>query len=412
MIPRVLGLLLVATLAQASDPNGVQLPPKPVTAGGKAIDTERSGHASPFLVDWSGKGTPDLILAEHYQGRIWQYKNDGKPGAAKFQPREPVLASGVQAAIATRCGSGAHPALADVAGTGKMDLIASAMQGDFWFFRNTGDDTFAEAERIRDDKGKLLDIGSGVSPFLYDWDATGQVGILAGNSRGEVYFCPRIKGEAVRFGPARPLRLGDGKPLVVASGCATPIVADWDGDGVADILSGAYDGSVVWYRNAGTRKEPKLEAARQLVPPSPGRRWENLRPGEWGQSTRPAVVDWHGTGRLDLIVGDMSGYYFGKPTQTPEEQGEENRANAALPKVRAAWSAALQEYRAAQVEPVGETAAQKGERAERVAALRIRVTLLRKAIADAQDTQEKYRETTQHRGQVWLFERNPPAEKK
>ena len=50
----------------------------------------------------------------------------------------------------------------------------------------------------------------------------------------------------------------DGRPIKVA-GDAAPVAADWDGDGVLDLLVGAEDGSVVWYRNAGTPRAPKLE---------------------------------------------------------------------------------------------------------------------------------------------------------
>lgn len=405
-------VLLLPLVVLAADPDGVRFPPIPVKAGDRALDTERSGHAAPFLVDFSGKGTPHLVLGEFYGGRIWVYRNDGKPGEPKFSPREPVLASGIQAAVRTCCFSGAHPALGDLRGTGKLDLIVGAFPGEISFFRNLGDDTFAEAEYLKNEKGQTLDLGTAASPFLFDWDGTGQLGLLIGTGMGEVHFVPRTPGKELRFGPARKLNILDEKPLQVPSGNASPVAADWDGDGLPDLIVGANDGSVVWFRNVGTRKQPRLEAARELVPESPGRFGENLRPGEWGRRSRPAVVDWNGTGRLDLIVGDHSGSIWRKPSQTDDEKYQEERAKKVLPRLRTDWAATLQQYRAAQIAPPDETAAQKAQREERLAKLRVDITLLQKSIAEAEDTRHTFAESYQGRGQVLLFLRNPTQEKK
>jgi hypothetical protein len=57
----------------------------------------------------------------------------------------------------------------------------------------------------------------------------------------------------------------------------------------------AEDGSIVWYRNVGRAKEPKLKAAR-LVGKSPAE-WggDNKRgPRDWGLRVKPCVFDWDG----------------------------------------------------------------------------------------------------------------------
>lgn len=93
------GCLFLAASASAGDPNGVQLPPQQMMAADKPVDTERSGHASPFLADFYGNGLPDLIVGEFYSGRMWVYKNVGKPGNPKFDKREPIIASGEHACV-------------------------------------------------------------------------------------------------------------------------------------------------------------------------------------------------------------------------------------------------------------------------------------------------------------------------
>jgi hypothetical protein len=46
-----------------------------------------------------------------------------------------------------------------------------------------------------------------------------------------------------------------------------PFAADWDGDGRPDLLVGAGDGSVLWYRNVRSTGSPELAAAQVLIPP-------------------------------------------------------------------------------------------------------------------------------------------------
>jgi len=59
-----------------------------------------------------------------------------------------------------------------------------------------------------------------------------------------------------------PVRLeAAGKPIDTEIGHAAPFVADFDGDGVKDLLVGQFGGGVLWiYRNIGTNDQPKLAA--------------------------------------------------------------------------------------------------------------------------------------------------------
>ena len=62
-------------------------------------------------------------------------------------------------------------------------------------------------------------------------------------------------------GLAAPFRVRDAAGFVdVGTGHAAPLVTDFDGDGVPDLLVGQFeDGKLRIYRNTGTVKEPKLE---------------------------------------------------------------------------------------------------------------------------------------------------------
>ena len=57
-----------------------------------------------------------------------------------------------------------------------------------------------------------------------------------------------------------PVRLeAAGKPIDTDVGHAAPFVADFDGDGVKDLLVGQFGQGILWvYRNVGTNAAPKL----------------------------------------------------------------------------------------------------------------------------------------------------------
>ena len=59
-----------------------------------------------------------------------------------------------------------------------------------------------------------------------------------------------------------PVRLeAAGKPIDTDVGHAAPFVADFDGDGVKDLLVGQFGSGILWvYRNEGTNAQPRYAA--------------------------------------------------------------------------------------------------------------------------------------------------------
>jgi hypothetical protein len=178
------------------------------------------------------------------------------------------------------------------------------------------------------------------------------------------------------------------------------VVADWDGDGRLDLIVGAEDGSVVWYRNADGAAGPRLEAARPLVGKSPIG-WgsdERRGPRDWGLRVKPCVFDWDGDGRPDLLLGDLCGGFNGRPDQTGQEKEEERRANDRLPGLRQKWADTFQRYR-------------QSDNAQEQNALRAELQRLRDEISVVQEIQARYQPGSQSHGFVWLFSRKPVASK-
>lgn len=98
----------------------------------------------------------------------------------------------------------AYPALADLNGDGRTDLIVGSADGKLYWFANQGASTDAYAGQPMPD------------------------GMTAPDA----------------FGPKQSLRTRDGKELVAPAGYAAPAVADLNGGGVADLAVGDKDGRV------------------------------------------------------------------------------------------------------------------------------------------------------------------------
>jgi hypothetical protein len=102
----------------------------------------------------------------------------------------------------------------------------------------------------------------------------------------------------------------DGKPLHVNMHAA-PVVADWNHDGLWDLVVGSGDGAVGWFANIGTGMEPAFGPYQPLVTPAADSKFfeQNLRssdPPTHGVRAQICVTDYNHDGRLDLILGDYS----------------------------------------------------------------------------------------------------------
>jgi hypothetical protein len=224
----------------------------------------------------------------------------------------------------------------DFDGDGTLDLVSGSYDpGELYLFRGRGRGKFAASEVISDkagrpilkvpnQKNKVESFGSWTA--LVDWDDDGDLDILVGTFDG-LMFVRRNEGsrtkpeystknEWVKVGP-KALRVPGGEH-------ANPVIVDWDGDGLWDIVTGAADGGVCWYRNAGRRGHPEFEAPVALVAKHDGIGYsELLEPGKDpkpGIRSQIAVTDYDGDGKLDLLLGDFCTYLHVRTDLTPEQK--------------------------------------------------------------------------------------------
>ncbi len=217
---------------------------------------------------------------------------------------------------------GFGPQLVDLTGDGKRDVISGSWPGQIYLFPGETGGKFGEGRVINDKDGKRINIDRASAIFAADWDSDGDLDLVHGGIKGEVHLIPN-DGDAkeYRFGKAQNLKAG-GRTIRVNHGDAGPCVADWDGDGLADLLLGSGAGGVVWHRNVGTAKKPRLAEGKPLVPetatlfgPAGGE-----KPAS-GMRTKVGVTDWNEDGRLDLVVGDFNQWAPPKDKKEPPKRG-------------------------------------------------------------------------------------------
>ena len=166
-----------------------------------------------------------------------------------------------------------------------------------------------------------------------DWDGDGDWDLLVGGG----YGWPRIvinTGSSQRpsFAQAQLIE-AEGKPIRILRnevlgtpghghnmGYPYPEYADWDADGLPDLMIPNETNRIFWYKNVGSRSEPRFGPQRQIIcdgyPDSAQRRdatrlltidpdlscypHDDNSPFPWRCSA--AFVDWNGDGLMDLIT--------------------------------------------------------------------------------------------------------------
>ena len=301
--------------------------PVRVQAGGRPVDP--FGMPSPMWGDFDGDGDLDLLCGE-FRDRFTYYENTGTRTRPDYAAGRPLALGGVPL-VMDLCMI--TPTAVDFDGDGDLDLVVGDEDGRVALLEHTGRVSggvpqFLPPRYFRQFAAEVK-FGALATPYAFDWDGDGDEDLISGNTAGYVGFIENLGGSPIRWAAPRYLTAGgrlireqagpNGSiqgPAEAKWGYSILSVADWDGDGLPDLMTNGIWGKVVWYRNVGTRTAPRLAAGQpvEVAPgtksPKPAWNWWDPQGREFVTQwrTTPQMIDWNGDGLMDLVMSDHEGY--------------------------------------------------------------------------------------------------------
>ncbi|HUW20755.1 MAG TPA: FG-GAP-like repeat-containing protein [Sedimentisphaerales bacterium] len=329
-----------------------------VMAGGAPIDVY--GMPSPNFADFDGDGDLDLICGE-FVDKFTYFENVGTRTEPKYAKGRYLKYDG-RTLTMDLCMI--VPVALDWDKDGDVDLVVGQEDGRVALVENTGKVVDGLPQFLPPvffkQQAEDVKFGALVTPCSFDWDGDGDEDLICGNTAGYIGFIENLDGgnpptwaepkylkadgEVIRImaGPNGSIQ----GPCEAKWGYTTLSVADWDRDGLADIVVNSIWGKVLWYRNIGSRKEPKLAGGEAIEvewpsnPPKPAWTWwqpkDKQLVTQW--RTTPVVIDLNKDGLNDLVMLDHEGYlaFFerakkkGEPILLPPRRIFKNEAGEIL----------------------------------------------------------------------------------
>lgn len=296
--------------------------------------------------DMDRDGLVDLI-AGNDSGHLLFLKNVGTPQAAAFDlPVAPPVGGRPLDIKAGYSGSVQGPqeamwgytcpTVCDWNGDGLLDVILNSITADYMFLEQipaAEGIAFAEPRLLYCD-GLQLQLAWRSQPGVTDWGLGGRLCLIALDEQNLLRMFWRIDDENVERGTL--LRLQDGSSITAnvdefagQTGRGDIVPYDWDGDGALDLMIGASRGmsmpaspttyypsafgparaaSLLYFRNAGTNRDPVFEYARLIE-------FEGERISLGIHLVSPVFLD-VGRGVEDLLIGEELGAIMYYPRES------------------------------------------------------------------------------------------------
>lgn len=297
-------------------------------AGGKPLDV--FGTPSPNFADFDKDGDLDLLCGE-FLDRLTYFENTGTRTEPVYAEGRFIEQDGKTLQLDLQM---LQVVVMDWNRDSNPDIIVGKEDGRVVMLLGIGAlknglPTFT-TPRYFQQEAENVKIGALATPFSVDWDNDGDEDIISGDTAGYINFVENLTGgEDPKWAPPVYLEAG-GAPFRILAGPNGSIqgpaeakwgytvlnVADWDGDGLLDIVYNSIWGKIEWLQNTGTAEEPVLAAPQAVTvawegdTPKPAWVWWNPEGKnlvtQW--RTSPNVRDLNGDGLNDLIMLDQEGY--------------------------------------------------------------------------------------------------------
>lgn len=246
------------------------------------------GASAVYLFDYENDGLTDVFFGDFLSSGIYRFKNTGSLTQPVFSYQSDAFP--VWDPIET-------PGYNQVQFAGPDSLpdlfvgvnISTASRDNFLHYRNYG--TRTEPDYFLETKNYLdsPDWGRHSRISLADINLDGLPDLIVGSQSGQINLL------TAKTGDRYDLSAG---PLVTGTGLfeTSPVVADLNGDGLPDLISGTLNQGLVAWENTGSAGQPLFLNQRS---------W--LTGLGTGNVAHPSFTDWDSDGDADLVVGNASG---------------------------------------------------------------------------------------------------------
>jgi hypothetical protein len=221
------------------------------------------------------------------------------------------------------CTMQSHIGVADVLEAGRFDIFAGDNAGNVEWARYRGRD--ADERPIYDTPRKLKQrnphVNGGIFsvPTVGDWRGSGMPDLLVGGIEGYIFWYKTLSTDPLRFAPPERVRYGTTEIRRLATpypaggqhwggsqspydgdtgGYSNPVLADWNGNGLLDLIVSDMISLFEWYPNRGTATQPELGPPQRLhlTDGSP-------LIGPWRQ--QPGIGNFTDEALPDIVVQDL-----------------------------------------------------------------------------------------------------------
>ncbi|SDK18862.1 VCBS repeat-containing protein, partial [Bradyrhizobium sp. Rc2d] len=208
-------------------------------------------HADPTFVDLDGDGDLDAVVGE-FGARLLYYKNTGTATAPFFEfqndfsnPFFGITVGGVGSHYAA-------PVFADLDGDGDKDAVVGAQDGTLFYFKNTGTASapaFSAQVGVNNPfNGITVGFDNYSNPAVLDVDGDGKLDVVVGERNGTLHYLKNVGTSAT---PAFVEQIDGNNPFngLDFGDFSGATFADIDGDGKPDAFIGTSDGKIHYLQN-------------------------------------------------------------------------------------------------------------------------------------------------------------------